>query len=71
MKTQKQQVLDHMRARGSITTMLAFRRYGCCRLSQRIIELENDGHLINHTRVTRNGRTFTAYSLIGTQVKAA
>lgn len=63
-KTQKQMILSHLRTRGSLTTLIAFERYRCCRLSQRIIELERDGHLINHTRITRGGKTFVAYSLV-------
>lgn len=73
MKLSRQcfQVLHHMRTRGSITTLIAFRQYCICRLSQRVIELERLGFLINHTRVTRNGRTYTAYSLVEGQRKAA
>ena len=67
--TQKMLVLRHMRHRGSITTLLAMKLYRCCRLSERIRELERDGFLINHTRVTRRGRTYTAYSLV--EAKAA
>lgn len=71
-RTQKDRVLSHLRSRGSITTFVAFARYGIARLSERIRELERDGHLINHTRVTRNGKTYVAYSLVeGKQRKAA
>lgn len=70
--TQKNLVLRHMRKYGWITTLIAFRRYQICRLSERIRELEDDGHLINHPRVTRNGKTYTVYSLVeGKQQKRA
>lgn len=71
-KPQKQQVLHHMRHHGSITTWIAFKRYGICRLSERVRELEQDGHLINHARIKRGGKSFVAYSLIEwKQAKAA
>lgn len=72
MNTQKQQVLRHLRQFGSITTFIAFKRYSITRLSERVRELERDGHLINHQRITRNGRTYTVYSLVEwKQAKAA
>ena len=71
-QTQKQLILRHLRKYGWITTLVAFKEYQVCRLSQRIIELERDGHLINHASTTRNGRTYTVYSLIeGKQQKRA
>jgi len=70
--TQKQLVLTHLRTRGSITTLIATKRYDCFRLSERIRELERDGHLINHTPVEKNGRRYMAYSLVdGKQARAA
>ena len=62
--TQKQQVLRHMRQHGSITTFIAFKRYKITRLSERIRELEMDGHVINKPLVRRGGKTFTVYSLV-------
>lgn len=69
--TQKQQVLDYMRTRGSITTFIAFEEFSICRLSERIRELERDGHLILHTPITRNDKSYVAYSLIEGEQKAA
>jgi hypothetical protein len=70
--TQKDLILKHLRLRGSITTAIATDRYRCFRLSERIRELERDGHLINHARITRNGHMFVAYSLVeGKQQKRA
>lgn len=62
--TQKQLVLRHLREQGSITTLIATRRYLCFRLSERIRELERDGFVINHTPVEKNGRRYMAYSLV-------
>jgi hypothetical protein len=63
-KTQKQLVLSHMRQFGFITTLTAAKRYDICRLSERIRELEEDGHHINKPRTTRNGKTYSVYSLV-------
>lgn len=71
-QTQKQMVLTHLRTRGSITTLIATKRpYYCFRLSERIRELERDGHLINHTPVEKNGRRYMAYSLVEGRKRAA
>jgi hypothetical protein len=71
-QTQKQMVLNHLRTRGSITTLIATKRpYLCFRLSERIRELERDGHLINHVRIEKNGRRYMAYSLVEGSRKAA
>jgi hypothetical protein len=71
-ETQKTLVLKHLRTRGSITTLIATKRYLCFRLSERIRELERDGFLINHTPVEKYGRRYMAYSLVeGKQRRAA
>lgn len=64
MNTQKQKVLKHLRERGVLTIYNAFRLYDCTRLSERIRELESDGHLINHVPIVRDGKRYMAYSLI-------
>lgn len=70
--TQKNLILRHMRRYGWITTLIAFRRYQITRLSERIRELIDDGHLINRPLITRNGKTYTVYSLVeGKQQKRA
>jgi len=71
-RTQKQLVLNHMRQFGFITTLIAFKRYRICRLSERIRELEADGHYMNKPLITRRGKTYTVYSLVEwKQAKAA
>lgn len=69
--SQNAQVLKHMRERGSLTTLLAFTRYGVTRLSARILELEKDGHLFNDCWVTRNGKRFKSWSLVEGKRRAA
>ena len=50
--TQCEQVLQHMRDHGSISTIEAFFNYGITRLSARIWELRRDGYDINTDLVT-------------------
>jgi hypothetical protein len=69
--TQKEQVLLHMRHRGSITPLLALKEYQCFRLAARIEELRRDGWLINSTLVTRRGKRYAAYSLAHVKQGAA
>lgn len=45
---QKELVLDYMREYGSITGLLAVTDLGVMKLSNRIGELESDGHSIRH-----------------------
>jgi len=66
--TQKEQVLNHMKKFGSISTWDAFANYRITRLSARIADLEADGYQIKHTTETcklLSGRTttITRYSL--------
>jgi len=69
--THKQQVLRHLQTRGSLTTLTAFGRYGICRLSERIRELEQDGYLIIRLPVRRHGKRYMSYYLDGRARKAA
>ena len=71
MNTQKTQILQHMRKRGSITPMRALDLYGCFRLAARIDDLRRDGWLINSVMVSRRGKRFAAYSLAQSEQKRA
>jgi hypothetical protein len=78
-KTQCQRLLSYLRKnRKGITTMEAFQHLGICRLSERIREIEAEGHLqegwthdtwipkhhITRTReLAPNGATVTRYKL--------
>lgn len=64
-KTQKEQVLNHLKKNGSITTMVAFNRYSITRLSARIWELRKDGYEITTENETRKGKTYARYRLGG------
>lgn len=63
-QSQNVRLMQHMRNRGSITSMMAFKRYAITRLAARIDDLERDGHLINSVWVQRNGKRYKAYSLV-------
>jgi hypothetical protein len=69
--TQKQLVLKHMRQMGLITTLIAFKRYSICRLSERIRELEHDGHPIHRVPIERNGKRYVGYFLSEGRKRAA
>lgn len=60
---QKEQILQYMREHGSITPMIALRKFGCFRLAARIDELRDD-HCINTVMVSRRGKRYAAYSLV-------
>ena len=64
-KTQKEQVLNHLKKNGSITTMVAFNRYQITRLSARIWELRKDGYEITTENEARKGKTYARYRLKG------
>lgn len=61
--TQKQAVLKHLKQHGYITVFIAFKQYGITRLSERIRELEDDGHVIHHVPIARNGKRYMTYSM--------
>lgn len=66
--TQKEQVLNHLKTYGSLTSWDAIMEYGITRLSHHIYCLRNDGIIIPDERVqvkTRLGRTtiISKYSL--------
>ena len=66
--TQKEQVLNHLKTYGSLTSWDAIIEYGITRLSHHIYCLRNDGFIIPDERVqveTRLGRTtiISKYSL--------
>lgn len=53
----------------SISTMEAMRDFGCCRLSERIREIEATGIQIEHEWVKQNGKRFVRYSYHSRQLR--
>jgi Helix-turn-helix domain len=62
--SQKMQVLNHIKSKGSITPMEAFSRYQITCLAERIRDLKDSGHLIATEMVKRNGKRFAKYRLV-------
>lgn len=56
--------LDYMRDFGTITPLDALRAFGCMRLSQRIIELEELGFSIQHDWVRAGKKRYMSYRLL-------
>ena len=60
---QKEQVLNHLKQHGKITSWGAIQEYGITRLSARIKDLKEDGHQITSRREKSNGKSFAVYEL--------
>lgn len=68
--TQKRMILDYMRKGNKIDDTIARDMFGCRRLSARIHDLREDGHIIKTTQRVEKNRygntcTFAEYELIG------
>lgn len=63
MNTQHQVLFRHLAKGKSITTYEATVKYGICRLSERIREMERKGWIIDRQRVECDGKHFVRYSL--------
>lgn len=61
-KTQKESVLEYMRANKTITPMEALGKFGCFRLAAVIWELRNDGYNIE-TKINDDGKAYAIYTL--------
>ena len=73
MKTKRvthyDRILNHLRFKGSITSLQAFREYGITRLSAVIFDLRQNGYNITSTNVGRLNRYgdkvyFAKYTLV-------
>lgn len=72
MRSQTAQILNYLRNHGSITPLIALKRFGCFRLAARIRDLRDEGYCINAVMITRRGKRYAAYSLVeGTQSRVA
>lgn len=69
MQSQNQQVLNHCKVYGGITSFEAFAKYNITRLAARISDLERKGYHFRHKpicKTSENGaaRRYTKYELI-------
>lgn len=61
-KPQTDRILAHLKARKTITTMQAIKRYGCTRLASRICDLKEAGYKIGaYWAKERSGRVYKYY----------
>lgn len=62
--SQKANILRFMQTKGSMTPWIAVHLFKCLRLSERIREIEDDGHLINRAMIYRGKKKYMSYSLV-------
>ena len=55
----------HLEKGKAITPLEALERYGCFRLAARINDLRDEGLDIETMTLTRNGRRYASYKLVG------
>ncbi len=63
-QTQNERILDYLKSGKKLTPLIALRKFGCFRLSARILDLRQAGNAIVTENVTRKGKTFAEYSLL-------
>lgn len=56
-------IMRHLRLYGSITPLVALKKYGCMRLGARIWDLRKCGHSITVANVKENGKHYAKYIL--------
>ena len=62
-------IFDHLLRGGSISTLEAMQNFGCCRLSERIREIEATGIQIDRERVRIGKKHYTRYSYHSNQLR--
>ena len=62
--SQNNQILDYLKSGKKLTPLTALKKFGCFRLSARILDLRQEGHAIITENVTRKGKTFAEYSML-------
>lgn len=63
MQSQEHKILEFLKARNRLTPLEALNRFGCLRLSGRILDLRKKGYDIKTEIVEENGKRFAEYSL--------
>lgn len=62
-------IFDHLLRGGTISTLEAMRDFGCCRLSERIREIEATGIQIDRERVKLGKKHYTRYGYHSQQLR--
>ena len=65
LSPQCEAIYNHLKRGNSITTLQAMKDFGCCRLSERIRELQYAGIRIDHTPIKVGKKRVVAYTLSG------
>ena len=63
--SQNEAIRKHLEKGKAITPLEALERYGCFRLAARIDDLRNEGLDIETLTLTRNGKRYASYKLVG------
>ena len=61
--SQNKQILNYLLSGKKLTPLTALNKFGCFRLSARILDLRKQGYNIATENVTRKGKTFAEYSM--------
>ena len=62
--SQKEKILRHLKAGGSLTPLQALRKFDCLRLGARIYNLKDEGYDIRTEHITTsNGKRVARYSM--------
>ena len=61
--SQNKQIINYLQKGKSITPIDALNKFGCFRLSARILDLRKRGYPIITQTITKQGKTFASYSL--------
>lgn len=63
MESQRLEILKHLKKGRSVTPLEALEKWGCMRLSGRIIELRRAGHNIVTEVEEKNGKRYARYKM--------
>ena len=61
--SQNTQILNYLEKGKKLTPLAALNKFGCYRLSARILDLRQRGHNIITENISKNGKTFAQYSM--------
>tara|TARA_Y100001972_G_C7557781_1_gene280218 strand:+ start:419 stop:616 length:198 start_codon:yes stop_codon:yes gene_type:complete len=61
--TQNEQILKHLQSGKTLSPLDALKKFGCMRLGARVYNLKQEGHDIETSFKTQNGKTFAIYKL--------
>ena len=64
MASQNTRILDYLKSGKKLTPIVALQKFGCFRLSARILDLRKEGHPIITENVTKKGKTFAEYRIV-------